>query len=338
MPSLPESYRAVYLLGPEELEVRELPLTPPAPGELLLRIDAATTCGTDLKVFLRGGHPRMLQVPTPFGHECSGTIAAVGAGVDAWQVGQRVVVMNSAPCGRCSYCRRSRENLCRDLHYLNGAFAEYLVIPPRFVRRSTYELRGMIAAELAALTEPLACVLHGVDICRLTEPIDILVLGGGSIGLLFTQVLGSQGHRVTLLDRHSARRSLGERLGAWATADPVEELGSGAFELVIDATGTVPGWERSLVAVAPGGQVLLFGGCPPGSQWSLDTSRLHYDEITLRGAYHHRPVTVNHALELLAEGSSRVGELLTGTLPLEETAQALAAMQRREHLKVVLRP
>lgn len=334
MPNLPESYRAVFLLGPEELEVRQVPLKPPAPGELLLRIDAATTCGTDLKVFLRGGHPRMLRVPTPFGHECAGTIAGVGGGIEGWQVGQRAVVVNSAPCGQCRYCRGSRENLCRDLHYLNGAFAEYLVIPPRFVRRSTYGLEGELAAELAALTEPLACVLHGVDVCRLTETSDILVLGGGPIGLLFTEVLGLQGHRVTLVDRHAARRSVAERLGARATIETPESAG---FELVIDATGTVRGWEQALLAVAAGGQVLLFGGCPPGSQWTLDTARVHYDEITLRGAYHHRPATVARALDHLAGGGSRLGLLLTGTLPLEDTALAFAGMQRREHLKVVLR-
>jgi len=130
--------------GPVEvLDVREVPVPEPGPGELLLRVGAATTCGTDVKVFRRGGHPRMLKVPSPFGHEMAGTVAAVGAGVSRFREGDRVAVANSAPCGRCRACLRGHENLCSDLLYLNGGFAEYLLVPPRAVERSVGVARAL---------------------------------------------------------------------------------------------------------------------------------------------------------------------------------------------------
>ena len=134
---LPELMAGAVLTGPEQIEIREVAVPEPGPGELLVRIEAATTCGTDVKVFKRGGHPRMLKVPTLFGHEMAGRVAALGHGVDKFSAGDDVVVGNSAPCTECEPCRRGRENLCEDLHYLNGAFAEFILVPARFVDRNT---------------------------------------------------------------------------------------------------------------------------------------------------------------------------------------------------------
>ena len=161
MQSLPEHMRAAILVGPERIEIQELPVPRPADGELILRIRAATTCGTDVKVFRRGDHPRMLQVPTLFGHEMAGTVAALGTGVEHFALGDPLVVVNSAPCGSCDYCRAERENLCTDLHYLNGTFAEYLRVPARFVGVSCYPVPPGLGFDTAVLTEPLACVVHG---------------------------------------------------------------------------------------------------------------------------------------------------------------------------------
>ena len=327
--------------------MRDLVLPEPGPGEMIVRIAVATTCGTDLKVFERGGHPRMLQVPTPFGHEGAGSVAAVGEGVEAWAPGQGVVVLNSASCGRCRYCSDGRENLCRDLCYLNGTFAEFLHVPARFVTRSTYPIPSGLAPEHACLTEPLACVLHGVGRCELSDRRDIVVLGGGPIGQLLLGVLSIDGHRVVLADPLEERRAIASQMGAEATADPgvgprqdllefsEDELG---FDLAIDATGRLAGWELATRCVRPGGQVLFFGGCPPGSELALDTGRIHYDEITLKGTYHHRPAAATKALDLLAERALNVDLVLSREMPLEETEQALRSMARRQSLKVVLRP
>jgi L-iditol 2-dehydrogenase len=347
--SAPPSQRTVFLLGPEKVELRRVGVPEPGPGEFLLRIGAATTCGTDVKVFRRGGHPRMLKVPTPFGHEMAGTVAELGPGVHGFEPGDRVVVANSAPCGECEYCRRERENLCTDLHYLNGAFAEYLLVPERFVRKSTHRLPEGLAFEVAALTEPLACVLHGIEACDLREPSDVAVYGGGPIGLLFVAALTAEGHRVVLADPNAERLEAGRSLGAaeavrigrgGAQAAAVRERARapGGFQAAIDATGVPQVWADAMDSVAPGGVVNLFGGCPPETAVSLDTHRVHYSELTIKGVYHHRPATVRRALDLLARRVIDPRILLSAERPLEELEEALRSMMRKEALKVVVRP
>ena len=154
----------------------------------------------------------MLRTPTPFGHEMAGTVEAVGNGVEDFEFGDRVVVVNSASCGSCDYCRRERENLCRDLQYLNGAFAEYALIPKRFVQRSAYKIPDAVPFELAALTEPLACVMHGLSLCDLNAPRQVLLLGAGPIGLLFVAVLAAEGHSVEVSDPHPSRLQVAAEL------------------------------------------------------------------------------------------------------------------------------
>jgi L-iditol 2-dehydrogenase len=345
-----------FLLGPEKLEIREVPVPEPGEGELLLQIGAATTCGTDLKVFRRGGHPRMLKAPTPFGHEMAGTVATVGPGC-AWRPGDRVVVANSAPCGACEWCVRGRENLCPNLQYLNGAFSEYLLVPRRFAEVSTYELPADLPFEVAALAEPLACVLHGLEISALEPAAEIVVYGGGPIGLLFVDVLANSpadfptagDHHIVLADPNPSRLETGRRLGADETVQVGRDGGEAArlrrharggegFDLAIEATGSPAAWQDALASVRPGGLVQLFGGCPPGTTVPLDTHRLHYSEVTVKSAYHHRPTTFRRALDLLASRALHPEALLSAERPLADLEQALRSMRRREALKVVIRP
>jgi L-iditol 2-dehydrogenase len=344
-------------VGPERLELRDVPVPAPGPGEILLRVGAATTCGTDLKVFQRGGHPRMLKAPTPFGHEMAGTVAAVGEGSSAWHPGDRVVVANSASCGICEWCSRRRENLCSDLHYLNGAFSEYLLVPRRFAERSIYRLPPEIPFEIAALAEPLACVLHGLEISSLERASSLVVYGGGPIGLLFVDVLANSPadfpaggeHYIVLADPNPARLEAGAALGADVVIQVDRDGGEAArlcktsrtgdgFDVAIEATGSPAAWQDALASVRPGGLVQLFGGCPPGTTVPLDTHRLHYSEITVKSAYHHRPATFERALTLLASGTLHPRLLLSAERPLAELEAALRSMRRREALKVVIRP
>ena len=351
---LPADGRSVFLLGPEQVELRRVPVPRPAADEIVVRIGAATTCGTDVKVFRRGGHPRMLQAPTPFGHEMAGTVVAQGEAVEEWAVGDRVVVLNSAPCGACVFCERGEENLCPDLQYLNGAFAEYLPVPGRFVARSTYRLPDELSFEMAALTEPLACVLHGVEACDLGEEDDVLVFGAGPIGLLFVGVLAASGHRVVLADPNLNRLESGRRLGAQATvqiergggqvavvgakARAAGHSGGGGFDVVVEATGVPEVWQDAIESARPGGLVNLFGGCAPGTKLSIETQLFHYQELTIKGVYHHRPATARRAIELLARAEFPAQELLSEERPLEELGPALRAMMSKDALKVVIRP
>lgn len=334
------------------MELRSIPLAAPGAGEILVRIGAATTCGTDVKVLRRGGHPRMLHAPTPFGHEMAGTVVAVGLsppGQERWKVGDRVVVANSAPCGVCEPCLRGRENLCLDLCYLNGAFAEYILVPRRFAEVSTYAVPDDLPFEVASLAEPLACVLHGIELCPLDRPSDTVVYGGGPIGLLFVNLLAGRGHHVVLADPNPQRLDAARRMGAAEAVLVGRDGGEAAhlrrharlgdgFDLAIEATGSPVAWEDALASARPGGTVLLFGGCRPGTVIPLDTHRLHYSELTVKGAYHHRPATFQRALDLLANGTVQAGELLSTERPLEELEDALRSMMRKEALKVVIRP
>ncbi len=342
-------HRVIYLLGPEHIELREEAVPSPAEGEMLVRIRAATTCGTDVKVFRRGGHPRMLRVPTPFGHEFAGMVEEVGPGVAGYNRGDRVVVVNSASCGRCAYCGAGRENLCRDLQYINGAFAEYVLLPRRFVEASTHPIGPDLPYEIAAVTEPLACVIHSIDACGLPDDSEVLVYGAGPMGALLTAVLAVGGHRVVAADPNPQRLDVARALGARELVE-VARGGGGAerlrarsadglgFDCAIDATGVPAVWEDALACVRPGGVVNFFGGCPPGTQVSLDTAQVHYNEITLKGAYHHRPATVSRALDMLGRNVLDPRPLLSAEVPLDDLEKALRSMMAKEALKVVVRP
>lgn len=351
--NLPQTMQGAMLLGPEQIEIREVPVQRPGPGEMLLKVEAATTCGTDVKVFRRGGHPRMLKVPTLFGHEMAGRIAALGEGVEGFLEGDAVVVANSAPCLACEPCRRGRPNLCEDLHYLNGAFAEYLLVPARFVERNTHKVPAGLSFEKASLAEPLACVLHGMDACELDRyavsgPVEVILFGAGPIGLLFVAAMAAQGHRVILADPNQSRLDAGSALGAADTvriergggqADTVRARtagGKGAW-IAVDASGVPEVWLDAIASVRPGGLVNLFGGCAPGTSIPLDTHLIHYSEITVKGVYHHRPDTFARALELLSNPGFKSEILLSGVRPIAETEAALRAMIAKDALKVVIR-
>ncbi len=340
--------RVLYLLGPESVQLRRETVPDPAAGEILMGLDAATTCGTDLKVFRRGGHPTMLSAPCPFGHEMTGTVVAVGSGVTPWREGDAIVVANSASCGQCRFCVTGRENLCENLLYLNGAFAQYLLVPKAFVRRSTYSRPIGLDPALAAMAEPLACVFHGLNVTGIQDESQCIVLGAGPIGLMFVAELASRGHDVILGDLVPERLEVGRTLGASATVlmsgDPQDgdrlrtaTDGERGAPLVIEATGSPEAWSNAMNAVGTGGEVILFGGCAPGTTADLDTHRLHYSEITVKGVYHHRPATVQAALDRLSGGQLRLDLLIQERCGLDGVEGALKRMASREILKALVR-
>ena len=258
--------KGAMLLGPEKIEIRDLPVPEPDDGEIILSVEAATTCGTDVKVFKRGGHPRMLKVPTLFGHEMAGRVAKIGAGVTAFREGDAVVVANSAPCGECDYCGRGRENLCPDIQYLNGAFAEFVRVPARFVDKNTHALPKGLDFGKAALTEPLACVLHGMDACELDKygpGTEVILFGAGPIGLLFVAALARAGHKDILADPNPSRLDVGKQLGAaqlvqiqrgGGQSEKVKALTQGGFGawVAVDASGVPKSGSMPLTRCARG--------------------------------------------------------------------------------------
>jgi L-iditol 2-dehydrogenase len=339
--------RAVVFHGPGDLREERLPVPDPAPGEVVVRIEAALTCGTDVKT-LRRGHPVMIpRVPTVFGHELAGTVSAVGAGVRSLREGDRVVAANSAPCGACRPCLGERPNLCEDLLFVNGAYGEYIALPPRLVARNVVVLgRGLRAAD-AAFAEPLACALLGVERARLEDGQTVVVFGHGPLGCLLAMAAQARKARVLLVGKAGWRfdqvRALGLAECVDATAgDPVAAVraatGGRGADVTIDATGRPEVWEQAIDAVGRGGSVVFFGGCAPGTSIRVDTRRAHYEELALLGAFHHTPALIRRAVEALDAGVVRPGGLISHQLGLDGVRRALAMMAEGRALKVLIEP
>src|SRR6202047_2093509 len=205
---------AGVLYGKEDLRVEAVPVPRIDSGDVLVRVRAAWTCGTDVKVFRRGYHARMIQPPALFGHELAGDVVAVGNRVRGFHIGQRVVAANSAPCLECFYCRRGLENLCEDLLFNNGAYAEYIRIPGRIVERNMYEIPEHVSYQDAALVEPLACVLRGLDETSIGPGDNVAVIGLGPIGLMFVRLAKAYGARVIAIGRRKTQLERAAGMGA----------------------------------------------------------------------------------------------------------------------------
>src|SRR5437762_2724401 len=244
--------KAAVLYGKEDVRIEDLAPAPVRTGEVRIQIEAALTCGTDLKVYKRGYHARMIVPPAVFGHELSGTISELSSDVAGWNCGDRVVVANSAPCGECFYCQNQQQNLCDDLLFLNGAYAESIVIPARLVQKNMLRLRPEISFVDAALTEPLACVVQGINDSAPKPGQHALVIGSGPIGLMFTRLLKHSGCRVTVAGRGQSRLKAARRLGAddvievRDTASMIADLKPIRFDLVVEAVGKPETWEAAV--------------------------------------------------------------------------------------------
>jgi L-iditol 2-dehydrogenase len=327
--------KGAVLHGVEDIRIENVDPKALAAGEVRVRIEAALTCGTDLKVFKRGYHARMIVPPTVFGHEMAGIIAEVAPDVSAWRVGERVVVANSAPCGACPYCRNQQENLCDDLLFLNGAYAESIVVPARIVQRNLLRLQADTSFPDAALTEPLACVVQGTRDCRLREEQRVLVIGSGPIGLMFVALARHSGCEITLAGRGEQRLAVARKLGASATIEipreadlvaAVRAKSSHAFDVVVEAVGQPGTWEAAVRLVRKGGTVNLFGGCPTGSVVNFDAALLHYSSLTLLASFHHTPATIRQALWSIEKGIVRARDFVDGECSLEELPALFKSM------------
>ena len=336
--------KAAVLYGKEDLRLEEVASPVAGPGELVLRVGAALTCGTDLKVFRRGYHAMMLTPPIPFGHEVAGVVASVGEGVTRFKVGDRVAPMNSAPCDGCFFCLRGQQNLCEDLLFNNGAYAEFLRVPARIVEKNTLALPDGVPMEHAALTEPLACVVRGLEESGARPGDTMVVIGAGPIGLMFMHAAALAGVEVIALVKRADQVRTAERFGASAvvrvregedvvsTARAATPDGRGA-DVVIEAVATPRTWEWAVGMVRKGGVVNFFGGPPSGTVVGLDTNRLHYGEITLKASFHHTPATCRTAFEMIASGRFHAADFLTGSAGLEEVPEVFRRMLVRGELQ-----
>lgn len=351
-PTIPATMRAARYYAPRDVRVQSVATPRPGPGEVLVRVLAAITCGTDLKAYRRG-HPVLLgPPPAAFGHEYAGVVVAVGAGVERWRPGDRVVGANSAPCGACFYCLRDRESLCERLVLWNGAYAEYALIPAHIVARNLYELPAALDPTAAAMAEPLACALHAVDDAGVRSGDTVAILGCGPLGLLLLAASRLRGARVILSGRRAERLALAVRWGADVALDaartPASEAqamalralteGGRGADIVFEAVGRPEVWQTAALVARPGGIVDLFGGCPAGTTASFDTRALHYEERTLKGTFHHTPHHFAAALDAIASGAVRTSDLLSGDVSLDDLVPTLERLDAGEGVKFAVRP
>jgi len=341
--------KAALLYGVKDLRVESIDTPEAGAGEILVRVKAATTCGTDLKIFQRGYVTGVIRLPTVFGHEWAGDVVEVGEGVDWLKEGMRVRAGNSSPCLRCRMCQKGQYNLCEDMMWLWGAYAEYIKVPARIVTLNTQEIPPHLTYEEAAVTEPLACVLHGAEEARIELGDTVAIIGAGPVGLLHLLVAKKMGAGKTIVsDTIDERLHLAQKLGADETVnvkreDTVEKTkqltdGYGA-DVVIEAIGTTATWEQALQMVRKGGTALMFGGCPPETEIRVNTEQLHYGETTILGTFHTTPAHFKKALNLIASGTIKVKPLITQKMTLDEIGEAFQILSTsKSDLKIAILP
>jgi len=337
--------KVVYLNRPGNLEIRDMPAPIPGEGEILVRIKAALTCGTDLKAFLRG-HP-MVPMPGVFGHEFAGTVEETGKGARKFRPGDEVMSVHTAPCRACRYCAKKLYNLCENIMSTKvlGAFGEYILIPRHIVSQNVFIKPDRLSFEEAALLEPLACVVHGMRGLKIKKGDSVLIIGAGPIGLLHLLVATQKGARVMMTGLEHERLRIAERLGAGETvapsilSDSVKAFTKGiGFDFVFECTGQLAVWETAVNYVRRGGTVILFGGCKQGTVVTYDTYRIHYDEITLKGIFHFSPADVKAAYELLGSGTIDVKPLISGSYRLDKIREPFEKLSRGEGIKFAIIP
>ena len=320
-------------------------------GDVLVKTKSILTCGTDLKIYKRG-HPKV-KPPLTFGHEFSGVIEEVGENVRNFKRGMRVVAANSAPCNECYFCKKGKHNLCEELaatligFSVDGAYAEYIRIPERIVRQNMYEIPDHVSFQEAAFVEPLACVVNGNEAANIKLADNVVIIGAGPIGLLHMQLARARGAKnVIAVDLIEYRLQKALEVGAHnainaKTDDPIEKVkaltdGRGA-EVVIECVGLPQTWENAIAMTGKAGTTVLFGGAPPGTKISVDTHRIHYEDLTIKGIFHHTPVCVSRALDLISSGIVNVKPLITREMSsLNQVEAALKEMQKGETIKIAI--
>jgi L-iditol 2-dehydrogenase len=341
--------KAAMLHGVKDLRVEDVDVPGVGIGEVLVKIKAATTCGTDVKIYQRGYVEKIIKLPTIFGHEWAGEVVEVGEDLDWPKKGMRVRAGNSAPCLHCNMCQKGKYNLCENMIWLWGAYAEYIKVPARTVLVNMQEIPSHVSFEEAAITEPLACVLHGVEEANVKLGDTVVVIGAGPIGLLHLLTVKKMGaEKIVMIDLVDERLNVAKELGADETinagkenaVEKVRQLTGGyGADIVIEAIGSPTTWEQALRLARKGGTVLEFGGCPPGTEIKLNTEMLHYGELTVLGAFHTTPLHFRKALNLISSRTVDVRPLVTKRMKLEDIKQAFEILSTsKNEIKIAIAP
>ncbi|TZE81038.1 zinc-binding dehydrogenase [Calorimonas adulescens] len=328
--------------GPETIKIEDRPIPEPGPGEIVIKNKIAFTCGTDVKTFFRG-YP-LWDPPYPFGHEAAGDIYAVGEGVEGFAIGDRVIAHNSAPCNRCYYCKKGQHSMCENLLFNLGAFSEYQLIPKEIVEQNTFKIPDGIDYKDAALTEPFACAVHGIEEAGISLGDTVIINGAGPLGLMMTRLAYLKGARVITVDLSQKRLEMAKKLGASivmnvrdiedqvAAVRQFTEDNRGA-DVAIEAVGSPELWEKTVRMVRKGGTSILFGGPKAGTTITLDTNFMHYSQITIKGIFHTTPRFVQAAFNLICQGVIHGNDFVGSEYPLEKLEEAIRSHKEGRVIK-----
>lgn len=342
--------KSIQYWGPQDIRYEEVTIKPLDEGEVLVKVESALTCGTDIKTYRRG-HPVLIkQIPSGFGHEFAGTVAKLGKNVEGFEIGDRVVAANSAPCGECFFCKKEEYNLCENLDLLNGAYAEYITVPARIVKKNMLKLPDDLSFDKAAFCEPLANVVHGVERTEIKPGQTVGIIGIGPIGLMFAKLSKLKGAKVIAAGRNPIKLKLAEEFSG---ADEIIDLKKypnpekiflsfteeeRGLDIAVECVGQPAIWERMFSLVRPGGTVHFFGGCKSGSQVCFDTTRMHYGDIKMMSVFHHTPKYFRQALDLIASGQVPVEKLITETIGLKDLEKAIEKHIDGDAIKFLVKP
>jgi L-iditol 2-dehydrogenase len=330
---------AAVLYGKEHVEVENIDVPALAQGDMLVRVRAALTCGTDVKVFRRGYHARMIVPPAVFGHELAGDVVA------GPHTGKRIIAANSAPCGLCYFCEKQRPNLCEDLLFNNGAYAEFIRIPARIADKNSHVIPDHVSYQDAALTEPLACVVKGMDDTDVQPGDTVTVIGLGPIGMMFVILAKLRGARVIAVGRRKQQVDRAIELGAdeGVYRHAVEQVraltGGRGTDIAIEAVGKPEMWHAAVDMLRRGGVVNFFGGCPTDTHVNLDTNLLHYSEITCKASFHHTPDAIMQAFQIICDGHVNSRDFVNASEPLANLPDVLLRLAHQNgSLKTAIVP
>lgn len=337
--------KAFLFYGPKDIRLEEVSRPELGDGEVLVKVEAALTGGTDTKTYLRG-HPRIIKtIPSSFGYEFAGTV--VETNNNDFQIGDRVVAANTAPCFKCFFCNKKEYELCENLDFLNGSFAEYIRIPAQIVKYNLYKIPHELSFKEAAMAQTLAVILHGLAKTEIKSGDTVVIYGLGPIGLSFIKVCKKlfSNLKIIAIGRSQSKLDLALANGADIVLNSsnanegVKKATQGyGADKVIEVVGKPEAWLEALSLVRPGGTINFFGGCPKGTKIEIDTFQIHYQEIKILGTFHHSPNYIQEALELIASGKINMLDLISHEMPLSDLTKALEMMIDGKAMKILIKP
>lgn len=336
--------KAAVFYGKEDLRIEDLPIPEPKKGEVLIKVKACGICGTDVHIYHGDEGAAATPSGTVLGHEFSGVVEKVGEGVTSVSVGDSVCVDPNKLCNECYYCKSGIGHFCESMigigTTVNGGFAEYCCVP----QSQVYKAASTTSFEQSAMTEPVACCLHGIDMCDIKVSDTVLVIGGGMIGLIMLQLAKLSGaSKLILLEPVAEKRVLGYKLGADLCIDPLHEnvekilseKGIGRISTVIECAGLPSTMKQAISLAGKKSTVMLFGLTKPDDEIPVKPFEIFKKEIVIKASFIN-PYTQQRALDLISSGKIDVSSMVHKRISLNELADALADGSLRSKGKIIV--